>query len=142
MNRREVVLAALAAGGEDTGYSPVHVQKMFFLIDREAEDLDGRPFFSISPDDYSPFNRAVYEVLDGLEDEGLVAMRKTKSNREYLLTDEGHRIGTAELNKLPEQTAKFFRELTEWVRGLSFRQLVSPIYNKYPDMEEKNVFRS
>jgi len=36
MNRSEILLAGLAAGGENSTYTPVQVQKLFFLLDREA----------------------------------------------------------------------------------------------------------
>ncbi len=142
MNRREIVLAALATWGEGIGYSPIHAQKVLFLFDRESKDLVGAPFFNFSPYDYGLFDRAVYEVLCDLEKGGFVELRKSKRYREYFLTVEGYRAGTAELNKLPEQAENFLRDLVEWVRELSFSQLVSRIYDKYPDMKENSVFRS
>jgi hypothetical protein len=36
MNRSEIVLAGLAAAGENATFTPVQVQKLFFLLDREA----------------------------------------------------------------------------------------------------------
>ena len=45
MERPNLVLAALAAGGENASYWPVQVQKLLFLIDREASALVGGPHF-------------------------------------------------------------------------------------------------
>jgi hypothetical protein len=36
MERDDIILAGLAAGGENATFTPVQVQKLFFLIDREA----------------------------------------------------------------------------------------------------------
>jgi hypothetical protein len=44
MTRSEILLAGLAAGGENTTYTPVQVQKLFFLLDREAAAALGGPF--------------------------------------------------------------------------------------------------
>jgi hypothetical protein len=64
MTRTEVVLSALAAGGENATFLPVQVQKLFFLIDREASHLVGGRKFSFEPCDYGQFDSAVYEELD------------------------------------------------------------------------------
>ena len=45
MTRSEILLAGLAAGGENATYTPVQVQKLFFLLDREASVALGGPFF-------------------------------------------------------------------------------------------------
>ena len=39
MERHELLLAGFAAGGENATFTPVQVQKLFFLIDREAASL-------------------------------------------------------------------------------------------------------
>lgn len=64
MYRQDLVLAALAAAGENAAFAPVQVQKFFFLIDREGAHLFGGPHFHFTPYDYGPFDSAVYEALD------------------------------------------------------------------------------
>ena len=63
MERSELVLAALAAGGKNASYSPVQVQKLLFLVDREGEKLVGGKHFNFVPYDYGPFDREVYDEL-------------------------------------------------------------------------------
>jgi hypothetical protein len=72
-----LVLAALAAGGENATYRPVQVQKLVFLIDREASRLVDGPHFGFQPYDYGPFDRAVYIELDSLHTQGLVNAQNT-----------------------------------------------------------------
>lgn len=65
MDREDLVLACLAPA-KGALHSPVQVQKMFFLIDRNiSEDIEG-PLFDFHPYDYGPFDKAVYETLEKL----------------------------------------------------------------------------
>jgi hypothetical protein len=41
MNRSDAVLAAMAAAGENATFTPVQIQKLMFLIDREIPRLVG-----------------------------------------------------------------------------------------------------
>jgi len=142
MNRREIVLAALAAGGENAAFSPVQVQKLFFLIDREASHLIGGPHFHFQPYDYGPFDQAVYQQLDLLEMGGLAETSSTGRYRRYTLTAPGFADGQHVLQSLPAATREFLVKTVAWVRSLSFQQLVAAIYNRYPDMKVNSVFRS
>lgn len=141
MDRREIVLAAFAAGGENARFSPVQVQKLLFLMDREASEFVGGPHFDFVPYDYGPFDRAVYDVLGELSTEGLVETRNSGRYREYSLTPEGYESGRASLEELPDKARSFLLRLTEWVMNLSFRQLVAAIYRRYPEMKANSIFR-
>ena len=66
MERKSLMVAALAAGGENASFTPVQVQKLFFLIDREASHFVDGPHFSFKPYDYGPFDREVYAELERL----------------------------------------------------------------------------
>jgi hypothetical protein len=141
LGRRETVLAALAAGGENATFSPVQVQKLFFLIDREASHLLGGPHFRFKPYDYGPFDAAVYEHLTLLGFEGAVQVKGSERYRVYSLTGKGFAEGDHILSSLPNKTADFLRAAARWVRGLSFQQLVAAIYRDYPDMKVNSIFR-
>ncbi len=141
MNRQQIILAALAAAGENAMFSPVQVQKLFFLIDREAAQLVEGPHFNFSPYDYGPFDRAVYDELDRLSVAGLVETQKSGRYRKYVLTPKGYEAGVTNLNDLPPKALSYFTRAASWVLGLSFQQLVAAIYNRYPDMKENSIFR-
>lgn len=140
MNRDDIVLAALAAGGAGASYSPVQVQKLFFLIDREASSLVGGPYFAFAPYDYGPFDSSVYLALDMLRMKGAAAILNSGSYRRYMLTEDGYKAGAAKLNDLAPHVRTYLQELADWVRTLSFNQLVAAIYNRYPDMKVNSVF--
>lgn len=140
MNRDEVVLAAMAAA-PGRAFQPVHVQKLFFLLDRKlATDLGG-PHFNFTAYDYGPFDQAVYATLEGLNERGLVAIDKEPDSvRAYKLTDAGNAAGRTELEGLSAEARGRIEKLATFVASLSFRDLVSAIYRAYPEMKAKSVF--
>jgi uncharacterized protein len=139
--RRDIVLAALAAGGENASFSPVQVQKLLFLIDRNSAQYLGGPHFSFRAYDYGPFDSAVYDQLTALSFEGKVDVAGTGRYRLYSLTSQGFQEGSRALSGLSPEIADYLRKLATWVRSLSFQQLVSAIYQAYPDMKANSIFR-
>jgi hypothetical protein len=141
MNRQDYVLAVLSAGGEQARFSPVQLQKLFFLLDREVPRLVGGPYFNFQPYDYGPFDHAVYRELDAMEPEGLAEQVGDGRYRKYLLTPEGFLQGQATLEKLPAKLQQYIAALSKWIRSVSFAQLVSEIYRSYPEMKANSIFR-
>jgi uncharacterized protein len=141
MNRSEILLAALAAGGENATYTPVQVQKLFFLLDREASVALGGPFFKFAPYDYGPFDQAVYAGLDDLARRNLASIQDTGRYRMYGLSQAGQVEGQRLLATLHPSAREYVANVAKWVRQLSFQQLVASIYNKYPEMKVNSVFR-
>jgi hypothetical protein len=140
MNRSGLVLAALAARGENATFTPVQAQKLLFLIDREIPGLVGGPHFAFRPYDFGPFDRAVYDVLDMLADQGLVRQSVARY-RLYTLSPEGYREGSQLLFSNPD-SAPYICKAADWVCSLSFNQLVAAIYRAYPEMKVNSIFRS
>lgn len=141
MERHEIILAALSAGGENATFTPVQVQKLFFLLDREAAHLVDGPHFNFTPYDYGPFDRAVYDGLDSLAQQNLARVQNTGRYRVYTLSQKGFQQGAAKLGELPEAARHYVANVAQWVRQLSFEQLVASIYNRYPEMKANSVFR-
>ena len=137
-NRQRHVLMALSPAGTQH-LSPVQVQKLFFLLDKNEQE--GAPYFDFVPYDYGPFDKKVYHELQNLATAGFVEILELSSSRAYKLTEEGAKIGKRELKKLPQSYQQHIHNLVEWIMPLSFPQLVSAIYDAYPDMRENSVFR-
>lgn len=142
-DQRAVVLAGLAAS-EGATFRPIHVQKLFFLIDQKIPDLIGGPYFTFRPYSYGPFDHAVYRVLERLEGEGAVEIigDRWSPYRSYRLTEMGQVEGQDILSALPESAADYIRRLLRFVRERSFAELVSAIYDAYPEMRKNSVFVS
>lgn len=141
MTRSELLMAGLAAGGENAAYTPVQVQKLFFLLDREASAALGGPHFRFAPYDYGPFDQAVYAGLDDLARRNLALVQSTGRYRVYGLTQAGQAEGRRILETMAPPTRDYVANVARWVQQLSFQQLVASIYNKYPDMKARSVFR-
>ena len=141
MDRREIVLAGLSTGNCDL-YSPVQIQKLFFLIDKNiADKINNKPFFNFEPYNYGPFDKDVYTTLGELAKEGLVEIIPQGSWDSYKLSNEGQKVGAEIISSLSQPQQEYIKAVSEFVRKLSFSELVSAIYKEYPDMKTNSVFQ-
>ena len=142
MIKRDFVLAVLAAA-DGASHTPVQVQKLFFLLDRKAPNLVGGPHFNFQPDDYGPFDVAVYRELESLASDNLVEIQTVNDTRRktYRTTPSGQTKGSQLLASFGEPIAEYVSQLSLWVRSQSFAQLVSSIYTHFPDMKVNSVFQ-
>jgi hypothetical protein len=141
MTRKELILASMATCCGHT-YTPVQLQKLLFLLDERASADLGGPHFDFKPYHYGPFDKAVYDELDILEQQGLVEVIREPhlKVRKYRLRPGGAEQGVQELEKLDPKTKDFVHKLSEFVRNASFPQLVSAVYEAYPAMRVNSVF--
>ncbi|MDD5523530.1 MAG: hypothetical protein PHI84_22155 [Kiritimatiellae bacterium] len=139
MNEKSIVLAAMAPA-KSALHTPVQVQKLLFLIDKEIPDLVEGPHFSFRPYDYGPFDSNVYDVLEQLQKQGLANIIIHKW-RNYQLTENGQEEGTKILKNLDKTAQQYISEASLFVRRLSFNELVSAIYKAYPEMRANSVFQ-
>lgn len=141
MRRDELILAAMSPAG-GYRYTPVQVQKLLFLIDRQIPEQVGGPHFHFEAYHYGPFDRDVYRELDQLAARGLVAIDCTCSPRTFALTADGGAWGTSHLDALPAAAKDFIIRTCSFVRAQSFSSLVSAIYKAFPEMRQNSVFQS
>jgi uncharacterized protein YwgA len=140
MDRRNIILAAFAPAN-GAGHTPVQVQKLLFLIDREIPELVGGPFYDFQPYYYGPFDASLYDELSGLASEGYVEVFPEQTWLSYRLTEAGQKTGEELLNSLSPKAQEFIKTISAFVRSLSFPQLVSAIYKTYPEMKANSVFK-
>jgi hypothetical protein len=141
MTREEFVLAAMTPDA-DYRYSPVQVQKLLFLLERQIPEALNGPHFHFQPYHYGPFDSAVYHQLEQLATRGLVVIDHSSSPRSFVLTAEGAAVGNRALDALPPQVREFIIRTCHFVRTQSFSSLVSAIYKAFPDMRVNSVFQS
>ena len=142
MDDSNLMLAVLACGRGAT-YTPVQIQKLLFLAEKQIGDKLGGPFFRFVPYDYGPFDAKIYELLATMAGVGLVEIVHEPGLRwnKYRLTDGGLQQGERMLQEMEQSVATFLRRLNEFVRRLSFAELVGAIYKAYPEMKVNSVFR-
>lgn len=138
MERSQVILAAMAAAGQGIQFDPVRIQKLIFLIEREAADHIGGPHFDFQPYLYGPCDQAVFDELGALQRSGQVNIRRSR-RRTYALTSSGQVSGQEVLLGLPGVVRDYFEKCAHWVFSLSFGRLLSAIYQKYPEMAVNSV---
>jgi uncharacterized protein len=138
--RQDLVLAALAPG-QGAVHSPVQLQKLLFLIDREVATLVGGPHFSFRPYNYGPFDKAVYKELEELSAAGLAESVSQGHWSGFRLTPAGQTQGDRSLQTLPQAARDYIVRASAFVRQHSFSTLVSAIYKAYPEMRENSVFQ-
>lgn len=141
MEQPSLVLAALAPA-KGQSLSPVQVQKLLFLIDREIPNELGGHHFNFVPYDYGPFDNCVYNTLDLLALGNLVESLEEPGRRwkRYRLTPEGQKRGDEVLERISKVGRDYIVAANKFVRSLSFADLVSAIYRAYPDMKVNSVF--
>jgi uncharacterized protein YwgA len=140
MNREDLTLVMLALA-QNASYTPVQIQKAMFLADdlvREA--FDSR--YDFEPYDYGPFDPDVYRTVETMQSHGLARVSVTSQGwNTYAATEEGVRRGHELLDTLYPEQRQMFGRISQFVRRLSFSDLVSSIYKAYPHMRARSVFR-
>jgi hypothetical protein len=141
MDRPELILTAMVPGGAHR-YTPVQIQKLLFLIDRQIPQHVGGPHFHFEAYHYGPFDRTIYWELERLAAQGFVSIDQACAPRTFTLTPEGLSRGTILLNGLQEPIKDFIIRTCAFVVSQSFSSLVSAIYKAFPEMRENSVFQS
>jgi len=142
MDKKEIVLVALSASNGAL-HTPVQIQKLLFLIDKKVDGLPGAPYFNFTAYDYGPFDKEIYSVLGQLGADGDVEILQNPVSRlsQYRLSSQGQTKGQELLEALDQEKAGYIKELSQYVRSLSFAELVSAIYREFPEMKVNSVFR-
>lgn len=143
MDRKDILLSALARGAAIRPFEPVHVQKAMFLVDRHAREMfDVGSRYTFTPYDYGPFDSSVYADLDVLKTGGMVEVERESGYgyRVYRATPAGIEQGNAIAARLDAPHRQLVEQIVDTILPLSFRQLVSAVYKTYPDMKVNSVF--
>ncbi len=142
MKKVNFILATLSVAGFKS-FTPVQVQKLLFLLDDKISSSVGGPLFDFVPYDYGPFDKKIYRIMDSLCQEGYVKIhgRSWHTRRTYQLTNKGLETGRSHFEELPNKSKEHSQQLVQWLLQLSFSQLMSFIYENYPDMRVNSVFQ-
>lgn len=142
LKNRDITLLVIAAAG-DTGLTPVQLMKSVFLIGQSGvPDLPSN-FYSFFAYNYGPFNPDVYRDGEALANEGLVLEIKdaSRSWSKYAITSAGLRYAENLKHQIASEFSDYIEAVVNWVKSLTFNQLLRAIYAKYPEMRENSVFQ-
>ena len=142
MDRRELLLAVLAAGG-GRAFHPAQIQKAIFLIDKNLPHLvHNGPRYNFVAYNYGPFDRNVYVEAERLRDEGATVIAPAPGGRwmTYAVSEVGLPRGEQILSRLKLKSRRYIESVVEWVLAQSFSSLVKSIYDAYPGNEGKQYF--
>lgn len=141
MNQHDIILLGLSYNKKHR-YSPVQLQKLFFLIDRLLAKELGGPFFDFQPYHYGPFDKRVYNELTVLSFQGLVdsSSPHQSSFRTFSLTEAGYQYGVELQRALDPVTSDTIARLNSFVTSLSFSELVQAVYKEFPEMKSNSIF--
>lgn len=143
VTKRDWTLLALAAANGEP-LTPVQLQKSLFLLGQQFPEAVGRNFYRFQPYNYGPFTSAIYEDAATLHSEGLAVRSTALGPRpwyEYAASPQGIERANEVVHKADAAAVAYLRRIVEWARGLSFQQLVSAIYEKYPEQKANSIFR-
>lgn len=145
MKRIDWTLVAIAMAGT-TPLQPVQIQKILFLIGKNLnnQQLKTRSYYRFEPYDYGPFCSSIYSDAELLEHESLVTIHRPPESRYklYQITE----LGAEKVKKLEkgidDEVIKYVRTVVEFTQSVSFNQLISTIYKRYPEMKVNSVFHA
>lgn len=142
MERKDITLLVIESAG-DEGLSPIQIQKSLFLIGESHLPELPSDFYDFYPYNYGPFTEEVYDDVDVLVDEGMIAkvLKSGESWFRYVVTPKGRDRIQEIIKESSDELNKYAIETVKWVCSLSFSELLRAIYAKYPDYKINSVFQ-
>ncbi len=139
--RRDWLLLFLAAGGE-RATDPIRIMKGMFLHAMES-NLSSAEVYQFEPYSYGPFSKQIYADLGALEAAGDVERLSDYRRRwSYVgCTPTGLAHAQQIAGDADQGAVRSIREIRARVDKLSFGQLLTEIYARYPDYAVKSVFQ-
>jgi len=124
------------------GLTPVQLQKSLFLLQKAFPSLL-KAFYNFQPHNYGPFDVAIYEDANDLESKQLIkkVQIENRSWAKYCITQSGQQKGEELLKKVDKKVVDYLTKLINWIHELSFQELITSIYKKYPKYKVNSVFR-
>ncbi len=138
LERIDILLQIIVAAQGDP-ISPVQLQKVAFLVGQECPNDVPSDYYKFVPYDYGPFCSEIYQDVEELERQGYVTIAPNLhgTRKEYRAT---FRSSDADFSGIPEPVEEYITRAVDWAKRLSFRELVSAIYQEYPEYGVNSIF--
>jgi uncharacterized phage-associated protein len=138
-SRADWPLLALNAA-DDGVLSPVQMQKVMFLLDKQARNLIEGDFYTFAAYNYGPFSQQIYTDLEWHAREGRIAFDSSQGRgwSNYVITGPGEEHAN-ELH-MDADLWEYLVQIVRWAKSLRFSELVGAIYKAYPDYAKNSIF--
>ena len=143
MKRAAWALLALAAS-PDRELTRVQLQKALFLFGKGLRRARSGEYYRFRPYHYGPFDPLVYTDLEAFNNAGLVEQIPSSeySGSGYRITDAGLREAKRTALEVGDHNVQYVSDVVDWLKPLTFSELVSAIYEQFPDFKKNSIFRS
>jgi len=135
------ILLQIFVSAKGEPISPVQLQKVAFLVGDQCKDEElPEDYYEFKPYDYGPFNSQIYSDAEELAAQGLVLIDLDSSGtrRQYRATFKSR---DEDMTAISQGVRNYIEQAVDWATSLTFRQLVSSIYEHYPQYKVNSVFR-
>jgi uncharacterized protein YwgA len=140
--RQETLLVFLGSGEKEL--DPIRVQKGLFILAQETPEawLPSEARYRFEPYRYGPYSAEIYHDLDRLEGLGHVTASRIigQSWNYYSLTPEGQELARSIAEGMDNRAVQYLRRLRDFVGELSFRKLLTTVYEHYPAYAVNSLF--
>lgn len=139
MTKSDLILIFLLSGqGRPVG--AIELQKGIFLIQQNLPDFQ---LFDFSAGDYGPVSISIYEEMGDLVESGQVFPILVKGSfaRHWAISLEGAKRAKIAKKPLSMDQSNYIKSLGNWIRALSFKEIVSAVKREYPRYFGNSVFQ-
>lgn len=140
--RQETLLVFL--GSSEVKLDPMRVQKGLFILGEETPEdwLPREARYRFSPYRFGPYSSEIQYDLDKLEGYGYVKASRVlgQSWKYYSPTPEGIELSQSVAENMDDRAVRYSQQLREFVDKLSFRRLLTTVYEHYPAYAVNSVF--
>lgn len=138
-NPKLLPLAILDACEDEAVEGITRMQKLVFLAQREADDVE-EDQYNFEAYDYGPFSKDLYGDLDALVENEFVNSREEKTSggndkQVYKITEKGKSLLEMYQKALDEEIpVDSLSELKKEYNKMPLLQMIKRVYNNYPEM--------
>ncbi len=137
ISRSDILLAIITAAGV-RGFTRVYVQKVAFLVSEEFKGKLTDDFYEFDKYHYGPFSREVYLDAEMLNDLGCISIKYGVDRRDDLYSIEENCY--LDDIQLPAELQQYIEDTVDWIKDMSFSELVRAIYLLFPEYRENSRF--
>lgn len=125
---------------------PIRIMKGMFLFAKETPEqwMPAEARYEFVPYNYGPCSFQIYSDLDFFVASGLVESTEVpgQSWGLYSVTSAGAKFAEHIAQAMDSRPRKYLSTIRDFVAGLSFNDLLTAVYRRYPDYAVNSVFKA